>query len=117
MREIKIFCDCVINVYFDREEYNEVIKSKVGECYVIAGVGVNGKATWLENPENGSPYFIIGVFIDDVNIVAHEASHCTTHIMDFLGIKDDEFRAYMVGYITKEICLKLKEIKDKNENI
>ena len=59
--------------------------------------------------------FIIGVFIDNVNIVAHEASHCTTHIMEFLGIKDDEFRAYMVGYITQEICLKLREIKDKDE--
>ena len=115
MTKIKPFCDVIINLSFNKEEYNKVIKSRIDDCEdMIAGFGVNGKATWLENKENGSPYFIIGVFVDLVEIVAHEASHCTTHIMDFLGIKDDEFRAYMVGYLTREICQKLRDIKDKN---
>ena len=114
MRKIKPFCDVVINVSFDKEEYNRAIKAKNSDNDILAHFGDSGKATWLENKENGSPYFIIGVFVDDVNTVAHEASHCTTHIMEFLGIKDDEFRAYMVGYITREICLKLKDIKDKD---
>lgn len=112
MRKIKPFCDCEINVSFKKEEYNKSIKSKSSDSGILVHFGQNGKATWLENKENGAPYFIIGIFIDDVEVVAHEASHCTTHIMDFLDIKDDEFRAYMVGYITKEICLYLKELKD-----
>lgn len=117
MIKIKPFCDCVINVSFDKEEYNRAIKSKISDENILAHFGESGKATWLENKDTGVPYFIIGVFIDNVNIVAHEASHCTTHIMDFLGIKDDEFRAYMVGYITQEICLKLRDLKDKDELI
>ena len=118
MIKIKPFCDFVINVSFDKKEYNRIIKSRIDDYDdMIAAIGVNGKATWLENKENGSPYFIIGIFADLVEVVAHEASHCTTHIMDFLGIKDDEFRAYMVGYITQEICLKLRELKDKDERI
>lgn len=113
MIKIKPFCDVIINVSFSKEEYNRSIKSKSSDSDILAHFGDSGKSTWLENKENGVPYFIVGIFVDLVNIVAHEASHCTTHIMDFLGIKDDEFRAYMVGYITREICQKLRELKDK----
>ena len=104
---IKPFCDCIVNLSFDKEQYNKTVKSKSSDETILAHFGENGKAVWLENKKNGSPYFIIGIFFDNIEIVSHEASHITTHIMDYLGIKDDEFRAYMVGYITKEICNRL----------
>lgn len=104
---IRPFCDGIIHISFNKEEYNKKLSSITSDDTVYAHDGEMGKATWLQNNKDNTPFFIVGIFCDNIEIVAHEASHITTHLMDYLGIKDDEFRAYTVGYVTKEICNRL----------
>ena len=61
----------------------------------------DGRALHME--KKGKVRFIIYLGVQDFKTVAHEASHITTFIMNHLDIKDDEFRAYLVGYICEQV--------------
>ena len=109
---IKPFCDVVVHVAFSKKTYNKAIKQKTRDTSVLVQKGDQGRATYLESNDTGAPFFIVGIFVDDISYVVHEASHTTTYIMEHLNIKDDEFRAYTVGFLTERICHRLKQIKD-----
>ena len=65
-------------------------------------VNVAGRSMFAYSTEN-QPMF--GIYIRDLdcNTIAHESSHVTTYIMKTLNIKDDEFRAYLTGYLSGQI--------------
>jgi len=66
---------------------------------------MDGRALHVVN--NGEDRFLIYLGAQNFMTVAHEASHVTTFIMDYLNIVDDEFRSYLVGYICEQVELKL----------
>lgn len=48
-----------------------------------------------------------------MSVMSHEVFHATTFIMDRVGMKleinvSDEAYAYLIGYLTNEICKKIK---------
>jgi len=47
--------------------------------------------------------YIINLIVRDVQVMAHEASHASDFILRQRNIKDEEARAYLVGYITQEL--------------
>lgn len=59
---------------------------------------VSGSSVWFKDAK------------PSVNSVAHEASHLAYEITTHIGVKDEETRAYITGFVTQEICKYLKII-------
>ena len=64
--------------------------------------GVGGRAILAYS--DGHPMFAIYLKELTVNTIAHESSHTATHIMQALSIQNDEFRAYLTGYLSGQIA-------------
>lgn len=110
--EINFFAGIKIKLFLDRDKYNKfIIKHNHN---ITASDFTQGIATHLQNIINGESKFIIGIFLNDYRVCIHEASHIVTYLMQDLGIKDDEFRAYMVEYISEQLINKLAIIGEDN---
>ncbi len=68
----------------------------------------NGRALHLT--KNGTDRFIIYLGVDTYETIAHEATHITTNAMELYDIKDEEFRAYLTGWLVDQIIYKLRKI-------
>lgn len=101
MKKIHKICPFVgieIDVLTDRNEWKKYIEK---HGHSSDPNNISGKAFWLE--KNGVNKFAIGLFVDEAETCVHEASHIVTFIMECYSIEDDEFRAYMCGYISQEL--------------
>jgi len=70
---------------------------------------VDGRALHLE--KNGRTKFVMFLNSTSYKTIAHEASHIADYTCDFFTIKDDEFKAYMVGHIVDQVIYKLNKGK------
>ena len=70
---------------------------------------IDGRALHME--KNGRVRFVMYLGSTSYKTIAHEASHIADYASAFFDIKDDEFRAYMVGHLVDQIIYKLR---DKN---
>ena len=72
-----------------------------------------GRALWITNEDNGASIF--SIYIDknrfDVGLIIHESVHVVQHLMECIGIKDYEFQAYMVEYLSTKIIDIMKNKK------
>ena len=70
---------------------------------------IDGRALHLEN--NGQTKFVMFLNSTSYKTIAHEASHIADYACGFFTIKDDEFKAYMVGHIVDQVVYKLGRLK------
>ena len=67
---------------------------------------INGRALHME--KNGRTRFVMYLGSTEYKTIAHESSHIADYACTFFDIKDDEFRAYMVGHLVDQIIHKLR---------
>lgn len=85
----------VVSVYVGEEEHAKFLKD-----------------TGIKKPKRKVDGTCVGEFIyigneTDFTTIVHELYHVTTNIAKILGVKDDETKAYMQGYLLEQICGKL----------
>lgn len=82
-----------IELYFhnEKELFEKRIKDNVGDSYGC----VVGSQIWFkeENPT--------------INVIVHEAFHLSYEILTHRGVKDEEARAYLLGFIVDKLMEKL----------
>lgn len=66
----------------DREKAEQIIHS-VGAWQDLRGHG--GLAQYIQNDITGENIFLLGIFRDEVGIIAHESCHITFFIHEFIG--------------------------------
>jgi hypothetical protein len=99
-----------VNVVFEEECEVYLDSKKICKKYNLDPLdfdGVDGRALHLE--KNGVSRFVIFLSCIDSRTIAHESSHIADYVAEHLDIKDDEFRAYVVGHMVGQITRKLKE--------
>jgi hypothetical protein len=78
-----------------------------------------GLSVVVENPkvQDKQLCYIMHVRDDvDINVVAHEATHITNYILEYIGIPidiDDEAQAYLNGYIMELFMVEIRGYKRK----
>ena len=97
-------------VAYDVETYDQAldylnIRSDMGRCC--------GQVMMLENTSQGHIIYMVGIFQDDINTVAHEATHIAQFVMEYVGSDDNETQAYLVGHFT---ALIVKHFPKEPEN-
>lgn len=82
-----------IEVYFhnEKELFEKRAKYKVNDSYGC----VVGSQVWFKEIK------------PDINTIVHEAFHLSYEILNYRGVKDEEARAYLLGFIVDKLMGKL----------
>lgn len=85
----------VVSVYVGKEEHAKFLKdtSSKKPKHEVAGTCIN-ESVYIKDSI-------------DLTTIVHELYHVTTNITKMLGVKDDETKAYMQGYLLEQVCGKL----------
>lgn len=75
---------------FGIHEPIEKPKGTIEEAFTVSGEG------------NCDVYVILPIRCS-VELIAHEVYHAVCHIAKFAGVKDKEFMAYYIGYLTTKL--------------
>jgi len=95
--------DVEIEIYVGEKTFKKFKKESSKRGYDIKAGGYSGYSAgsliWLKRL--------------DFLILTHEISHATNNILNYIGVNDEETRAYTLEYIMKKSTKKFFKIKEK----
>lgn len=84
-------------------------RSEIGREFKDFGDSpASGFSCRVDVEEDGTVFRRFAIWLDketvDVDIIAHECYHTATDILGYVGVKDEEAMAYLLGYLTQMIA-------------
>jgi len=103
---IDVFNNYGVEITDKIKTYNKIIKEYdwIGCAGQVDGTNSRGRTTKIETPDG--QIRIVIYYNGEVSVLAHEAYHAMMYIANLHDIQDEEFIAYGVQKIIKEVMEK-----------